>query len=47
MADETTTRVNFDVTFALIWKVLCIVAAVWCFWNRDYVAAGVFAIAAK
>lgn len=47
MADDSSARVNFDVTFSLVWKVLCIIASVFCFWFRDYVAAGVFAIAAK
>ena len=34
-------------TITIVWRIACAVAAVYLAWNREWVAAGIFALAAK
>lgn len=36
-----------DANVTIIWRVLCGIAAVYCAFNRDWVPAAIFALAAK
>lgn len=36
-----------EAQFNLLWKIVCVVAAVFLAWNREWVASGIFALAAK
>lgn len=36
-----------DNNFGMLWKIACVIAALYLAWTREWVAAGIFALAAK